>query len=298
MKASKIIHPLELGGTLFVPAAHKNLLSVASGAKFPQLKSMVIDFEDGLDTEKIDFGFEQLQSLLKSEKPHKLLRFIRPRNPEMLSNLITLANIEKINGFVLPKFGLKNAQNYLKIIQDSTAKVQHLIMPSIEGEELFNTAQLQELKTILLPFQKNIILIRFGAEDMLRQLSMRRDCDTSLFDINVTALVISNLITTFKPAGFAISAPVFRCFERDEDFLNDVQRDLKEGLISKTIIHPRQIALLNESYKVSKSVLEEAKAILSSKHAVFNLNNTMAESKTMSPWAEQIQMRAKYYGTY
>lgn len=294
MKTVKSIDPLALGGTLFVPASHKNLFAVAMGTKFPALKSMVIDFEDGLATEAIEEGFEQLTTVLESLKPAPLLRFIRPRNPDMLKRLLTLPNIYKIDGLILPKFSLTNAPHYLELCQHIPLQ----IMPSIEGNELFNVTQLQELKHLLSPLKEKIILIRFGAEDMLRQLNMRRECTTSLFDISATSLVMANLITTFKPDGFEIAAPVFRCFNDDDAFTLDVARDLKEGFISKTIIHPKQIELLNKAYKVSQQEFQDAQKLLESTQSVFNLNETMAEPITMQPWASRILKRATIYGTY
>lgn len=293
MKTAKTIEPLALGGTLFVPASNKNLISIGSGTKFSTLKSMVIDFEDGLDQTAVEDGLAQLQTLLKTTPKTPLLRFIRPRHPNMLETLLQLPDINKIDGFILPKFGLDNAQDYLNLLKNAS---QHF-MPSIEGKELFNSTLLQELKTVLLPHKHKIILIRFGAEDMLRQLRMRRECKTSLFDISATSLVIANLIATFKPEGFEIAAPVFRCFKDENGFKSDVMRDLQEGLLSKTIIHPNQIDLLNSAYQVTRTELKEATLLLENETSIFNLNDTMAEPITMQPWAKSIIKRADLYGT-
>ena len=174
MQKRNPIHALELGGTLFVPASHKNLAAILSGEKYPALRSVVIDFEDGLADADRPEALNNLPSTLAAIKENKLLRFIRPQDPKMLETFLEQKHIEKIDGFILPKFGLDNANEYLSIIQNSKLTIQHYLMPSIEGEELFDTQKLRQLRDILLPYQDRIICIRFGAEDMLRQLGLRR----------------------------------------------------------------------------------------------------------------------------
>jgi citrate lyase beta subunit len=296
MQKRNPIYALELGGTLFVPASHKSLSAILSGEKYPVLRSVVIDFEDGLADEDRSEALGNLDKQLADLQKSRLLRFIRPQDAKMLETFLEQKHIEKINGFILPKFGLDNANTYLSAIQNSKLTIQHYLMPSIEGSELFDIQKLQQLREILLPFQDQIICIRFGAEDMLRQLGLRRTA-TSLYDMLAPAQVIANLITAFKPFGFDLSAPVYPNFSDIEGFKREIQRELENGLISKTIIHPNQIEPMNSLYKVSQNELEEAQAILSQEDGVLNLSGKMGEIKTQSPWAEQIIKRSGIYGT-
>ena len=256
----KEIHALELGGTLFVPASHKNLEAVLSGKKYPDLRSVVIDFEDGLARIDQPQALDHLETILENLQETKLLRFIRPQNKEMLREFLQLKNIEKVDGFILPKFGLDNAKSYLSLFPISDLPFSWHIMPSIEGKELFNIQQLQKLKEILLPYQKQIICIRFGAQDMLRQLGLRQE--GSIYDMLVPRQVIANFIATFKPYGFEVSAPVYPNFSDKIGFKKEISYELQNALISKTIIHPNQIELLNERYKVSQSELKIVQKIL------------------------------------
>jgi len=286
------IHPLELGGTLFVPASHKHLEAILSGGKYPDLRSVVIDFEDGLtdaDRPRALRGLEQTFSALE-ERP--LLRFIRPQDHRMLESLLAKKGIARIDGFILPKFGLDNAEKYLSLLR---SKADHFFMPSIEGEELFDTCRLQQLRETLLPYKDRIICVRFGAEDMLRQLGLRRVPGKSLYDMLAPAQVIANILTTFKPHGFDISAPVFPDFSDKAGFKEEIRRELENGFVSKTIIHPGQIAPMNELYNVTEDELREARVLLSQKDGIINLNGRMGETKTQSPWAEQILNRAVYF---
>ena len=288
----KKINYIELGATLFVPATHQELESIVCHNKYPELKSVLIDTEDGINDSSLEMALESISELLKIYKKKKLLVFIRPRNINVLERILQLENIKNIDGFILPKFSLENAQNYLELLDESN----FLLMPSIEGKELFNQNSLYELRDILLKYRENILLLRFGLEDILRQLKMKRSCEESAFYFSAISYVLGSFIATFKSAGFAISGGVYPCFKDRDGFIKDIKRDLKEGLFSKTIIHPNQIEAINELYKVSKEELEEALQICKSDNAVFNQNDKMAEVVTMKPYAQEMILRAEVYG--
>ncbi|MDF1877404.1 HpcH/HpaI aldolase/citrate lyase family protein [Sulfurimonas sp. SAG-AH-194-L11] len=288
----KDINYMQLGATLFIPASHKDLQVILSGKKYPNLKSLVIDFEDGLEENDFDYAMQRVENILSSISGVSPLTFIRAKDVTHLEVLLKLKSITTITGFVLAKFSLLNAESYLDLVQET----KHLIMPSIEADELFNHQKLHKLKEIILTNKQKVLLVRFGLEDMLRQLSMRRKCDESLFDLSVTASVTGNFIATFKSVGFSVSGGVYPCFKDAKGFVKDVKRDIKEGLISKTIIHPNQIALFDEAYKVQKEEYEEALQIVNAERKVFKLEGKMAESLTMSPYSEELIHRAQIYG--
>jgi len=297
MSVPKSIHALELGGTLFIPASRKNLEAVLSGEKYPDLRSVVIDFEDGLAATDFQQALDRLDTILENLHEIQLLRFIRPQNPKMFKEFLQRKNIEKIDGFILPKFGLNNAEAYLSLVPlpISHSPFPWYFMPSIEGKELFDIQQLQKLRDILLSYQEQIICIRFGAEDMFRQLGLRRTT-TSLYDMLAPAQVIANLITTFKPHGFNISAPVYPDFSNIHGFEEEIKIELENGLFSKTIIHPSQIEPMNELYKVAQQELDEAKSILSQHDGVLNLDGKMGEVRTQRVWAKELIVRKRLYG--
>ncbi len=286
------IKSIELGATLFVPATHKSLNSIVCDLKYPALKSILIDTEDGITQDESETALQNIENLLEIYKPKELLVFIRPRNIKTLKKIITLEGINKIRGFILPKFSLSNAAEYLEVFDS----LDFSLMPSIEGEELFNHAKLHELKELLLPYREKIILVRFGLEDMLKQLKMKRSCEVSPFDVSITSSVLGNFIATFKSAGFDVSGGVYPCFKDVDGFVKDVKRDLLEGLISKTIIHPNQIELVHEQYRVSREEFDNAMEICVSQEAVFAQNANMAEVITMKPYSQEIVLRGEVYG--
>jgi len=272
---------ISLGGTLFTPSTYKDIEKLFTLEKYPTLKSLVIDLEDGCDN--YNKGLNNIKKLDFSKR--KIPTFLRPKNPNSLKELIKI----DIDGFVLPKFGLNNSQEYLKILENSN----FYIMPSIEGEELFDFNKLLELKEILK--NKNVLTIRIGCEDMFRQLNMKKG-KYSIFDRSVTNNIIGNIIAIFKSHGFNISGCVYPYFNDIEGFKKDIQKEFFEGLFSKTIIHPTQIEPLNELYKVTIEELNEAQEILASQKAIFNQNGKMAEIKTQTPYAKMILKRHEVYG--
>ncbi|MBN2782123.1 MAG: HpcH/HpaI aldolase/citrate lyase family protein [Campylobacterales bacterium] len=286
----KKIDYTQLAGTLFIPATHKDLDAVILGMKYPNLKSVLIDLEDSVDD--VELSMKNLQQLLNYLEKKIPLVFIRPRDATSLKNILDLKHIQRVDGFILPKFTLSNADAYLTLLKDKDFS----FMPSIEGSELFDPSKLIELKDILLPYKEKIILIRYGLEDMLRQLGMRRRCDESIFDFASTSVVLGNLIATFKGAGFAISGGVYPYFRDDAGFIKDVKKEMREGLFSKTIIHPNQITVLNELYKVSEREFDEALAICFASDAVFGVDGKMVEKTTMTPHSLEVIKRALVYG--
>ena len=288
----KQISAMHLGATLFVPATHKNLKEIATGLKYTYLRSLVIDLEDGISDTSLREGLQQLENVLELKQTFKLLRFIRPANIHMLKELLNKNNISNIDGFVLPKFSLKNAKTYLEQFKDKNFQ----LMPSIETEDLFDAEVLKQIRELLIPFKHRIPLIRFGLEDMFRQLKIRRDCGVSIYDMTTPSWVIGQLLGVFKPFDFEVAAPVYRCFNDEQVFKNEVMRDLQEGFISKTVIHPKQVKWLESIYKVNASDLADAKELLTTTSAIIAQQGNMAEIPTQSPWARQIMQRAELFG--
>lgn len=283
------ITPYHLGATLFVPATHKHLNAIAKSEKFGKLQSIVIDTEDGIDTGKLEDALFKVEKLLLQELPSRLLRFIRVKDVDTLKRFLELKNIDKIDGFVLPKFD-NSVEEYLQVMQNNN----FLFMPSIEGRALFDVLKMQTIRSKLLEFQERIICIRFGAEDMLKQLQLQREKNVSLYDMLVPSTVISNLLMTFKPYGFDISAPVYKFYEDEEGFKKELRYELQNGFVSKTIIHPKQIEWLQELYRVNEREIEKAEKILQTS-SVGSFEGEMLEKSTQEKYAKTILLRRDIY---
>ncbi|QGU33369.1 HpcH/HpaI aldolase/citrate lyase family protein [Thermochromatium tepidum] len=276
-----------LGGSLYVPATHRDVLNIANGLKWPELRSVIFCTEDAIAPRALESGLTRLGACLEAMEPRpSLLRFVRVRSPEVLARLLALPGIEKLDGFVLPKFDLSNADRYLEYWDASN----HLYMPTLETRDTFDPARMVALRDYLLErgSHERILALRIGGNDLLSLLGMRRPRDRTLYRTPL-GQTIAQLVTCFKPYGFQLTAPVFEHIDHPELLREELGEDVAHGLCGKTAIHPSQLPLIEESFRVSPTDLEAARRILAeSEQAVFKFGGSMCELATHSSWARHI----------
>jgi citrate lyase beta subunit len=286
------ISHLHLGASLYIPAIHKNLISVIFENKFKNLRSIIICLEDSILDSEVKFGEERVQEVLKKLSfERKLLIFIRPRNSEHLNKLLQFDGIEKIDGFVLPKFDLEKFPQFERLFESA-----FYFMPTFENEIVFDEVRLREVSKTLKKYQENILSLRIGSEDIGRVLGIKRDCNKTIHQIPIFSKAILNLIAIFKPLGFNLTSPVFSCFQNLEKMKTELLEDLENGLFGKTIIHPNQIDVVESIYQVSEKEFESALKILNIEKAISKNGDLMLEKKTHSTWAKSIVERANIFG--
>jgi citrate lyase beta subunit len=106
----------DLGASLYTPCTNRNLPRVLQDG-FPLLRSLIVCLEDSIKDSDLILGANNLKTSLKElTSSSTIKRFIRPRNPLNLSEIMAYDDIDKIDGFVLPKFDLDNIEEYRKII--------------------------------------------------------------------------------------------------------------------------------------------------------------------------------------
>ena len=111
---NEIFH--RLGASLYIPAANKDLILIAKQEKYAKLKSMIFCTEDSIIEEELPIGLNNINKALSLIEENNNLKFIRVRNPQVLEYLIKQKNIEKIQGFVLPKITNSNINDYFCIL--------------------------------------------------------------------------------------------------------------------------------------------------------------------------------------
>ncbi len=287
---------LALGASLYVPAIHPDGIHLAQGLKYPNLKSLVLDTEDAIAEDDLPYAYHAIERLLhalEADEQQRPLLFIRVRDPAALAQLNQFDHLDKLDGFVLPKFTKDNMADY----------AQHFIadkyyMPILETA-VFSVEQITAIRDYLLPKRPQILAVRIGATDLLSCFNLRRDCHTLIYDIGIVKHVITHCVMLFGEAGFNITAPVFECFGETHRRLlqQEVRLDLLNGLFGKTIIHPWQIDVVQDLYRVSQADYEVAEKLLDEySPAVFKRHAQMHEKATHSGWAQQIMQRAWIYG--
>ena len=289
----RVIDYFELGATLYIPIINHNLKDIINGKKFPFLTSIVICLEDSISDNELDKGMKILTSILKDLKIRDLKIFIRPRNIDNLKEILKFENINLIDGFAVPKFDTKNMIDYLKIF------IYHndfYIMPILETKDIFDNQKLKDISRELTPFKNKVLVVRIGGEDILSILDIRRDGEKTLYEIMPLYLVLSQIMMIFKSDGFNISSPVFSNFGKNNIFLDEVKLDIEHSIFNKTTIHPNQVKIINQKYKVTADELRVAKKLIDGTEAVFSDSQKMYEKKTHINWAFNIIKRFKNFG--
>lgn len=294
---------LRLGASLYVPATHGELAQIARREKLPALRSIIFCTEDAVRPDDLDLALLNLDRaiatidrdegpVLISERP---LRFVRVRNPEVVRRVLSMDGADRIDGLVLPKVTATNLEGYFAAIgSDST----HRIMITLETREVFNPLAMRALAELLLEdrFRSRILSLRIGGNDLLNLLALRRPRNGTIYDTPV-GRAISDLVATFRPYGFNLTAPVYDGFDDARMLVEEVDRDLASGTFGKTAIHPRQVPLIESRYRVPREDVEAAERVLDGEApAAFKLHGQMWEPTTHSAWARLTLERAALYG--
>ncbi|MBC7997643.1 MAG: HpcH/HpaI aldolase/citrate lyase family protein [Leptolyngbya sp.] len=290
---------IHLGASMYVPATQPRsaLVAIGNGEKYDFLRSVIFCLEDAVRIDQLESAINNLRKALPFMETNRgPMRFIRVRNPDILGKCLRMKGIQNIDGFVLPKITADNLQYYLAHL---TEQDSFKLMPTLETKEVFNSKEMGKLRDLLLKDERardRILCLRIGGNDLLHCLKVRRNPKRTIYDTPVGE-VIKRLAGEFIPFGFGLSAPVCECTDNPEVLTEEVELDLMQGLFGKTAIHPTQIQLIENGFRVDPRDLEEArKIILPGAPAVFKMNGRMCEPTTHTRWAVDIITRADIYG--
>lgn len=265
------------------------------------------------------------------------LIFLRVRDiKQFLSFTSKLSNehAQILTGFVFPKFYSDNAAEYLEQLDGLNKKLGTKLygMPILEGESIANVetrvSELIKLKSIIDPFKNIILNIRIGGTDFSSLFGVRRGINTSIYDILPVRDIISDILNFFGRTSdeYTISAPVWEYFLAYNDdniekyigksmnlslmtnevivnqaidgLLREVTRDIANGMIGKTVIHPSHLKFVNSMQAITKEEYEDALQIINAEGGVMKSKggNKMNEVGPHKSWATKICLRAKIYG--
>lgn len=290
-----------LGAALYIPAIHPHLTAILRGEKLRHVKEIIICTEDAIAEHELPAALNNLSDALSHTTFNNRYRFLRPRNPEVLTHILHHPNaLSCFAGVVLPKLNRSSFSAWSEIVPRTTAAGKPFwLMPTLETVDVFDPGEMRALVKTLKnsPLAPNILTLRIGGNDLLALLRMRRPRGTTLYE---TALgkVIADLVTIFLPYGFRLSAPVFEYLDDPATLAREIIADLNHGLTGKTAIHPDQVAWIESHYAVQACDLHVAKTILNPEaKGVFRLNGAMCEPATHRPWAEKILTSAQAFGT-
>ncbi|MEC5163058.1 MULTISPECIES: HpcH/HpaI aldolase/citrate lyase family protein [unclassified Janthinobacterium] len=288
-------HKPALGASLYVPSTHKDLLAIANGDKLEHLRSLILCTEDAVAERDLSYALFNLSLALQNMgEESDSLRFVRVRNPEVMARVLAMPGAHKLTGFVLPKTTRHNFEQYFAQVRHT----QHLLMPTLETAEVFDDEEMKLFCRCLSAPQvrPRILALRIGGNDLLALLGLRRPTSGTIYQTPL-GQVIGRLITTFRPHGIPLTAPVFEHLSQGAWLDAEVAQDLAHGMIAKTAIHPDQVPHIERHYQVAQSDIELALRIIDpDSPAVFRMQESMCEVATHSSWAQQIIEQARLFG--
>ena len=286
---------LHLGASLYIPATRPDLVSLANLNKLPHLRSLIVCTEDAILPREVTTALNNLQHMLRGMEQISAMRFIRVRNPSLLRQVLQMDDIHNVTGFVFPKVTPDNVEEYFTALKPHDP---FEVMLTLESKEAFDREDMIRLRDIISQerYRRRIQTLRIGGNDLLNAIGLRRTRRKTIY-CTPLALVISQLVTVFRPHGFNLTAPVFEYLDDVKTLRREVRTDLSHGLFGKAAIHPQQIPIIEKCYQVSREELHSAEEILShSAPAVFRMYDAMCEPATHRVWATMIRERAKIYG--
>lgn len=308
-----------VGALLYCPANNNSIVNSLINEKFGKQFSLALCLEDTIKDDCVIDAENILISSMKTLYHHKKNKqfflpniFIRVRNPLQINSLLDRFGDarELITGFNIPKFSLENADTYLQIMIDvnKNLEIPFYIMPIFESPTLIHLQEryhiLYELKQKLDSISKYVLNIRVGGNDLCHMFGFRRHSNESIHKIKPVSNIFSDIITVFG-MDYVVSGPVWEYYNGehwDTGLMEELREDKLCGFIGKTVIHPNQIKLVNEAYKVPLKDYNDAKAILEWDHSSPSLvsgsivKERMNEYKTHSNWALRTLLLAEAYG--
>jgi citrate lyase beta subunit len=241
------------------------------------------------------------------------LLFVRVRNcaqfkelPSLLGELLGL-----LTGVIFPKFDLFNAAEYCSISATINRKNPIYIMPILESGSVINLASrkrtLLGLRELLDGYREHVLNIRVGAMDFCKSYGLRRTINQTIYDINVVRDVLTDILTVFAD-DYVVSAPVWEYFADGsgsdlwkQGMEKELQLDIANGFIGKTIIHPSQVDVVSKWLKPSRVDVIDAKAVTNWGDNGMGVaksadGNRMNEVATHVKWAQRILTLSEIYG--
>jgi citrate lyase beta subunit len=333
---------ISLGATLYSPGTRARLDLDARRAAAGGATSHVWCLEDSIAHEDVPRAQANVVDHLCRlvDLDDRPLLFVRVRSAEQILEIAASAGAAtgQLTGFVLPKMAPdERGKEMLDAVAaaSETAGSQIFALPVLEHEELAWTetrsAHLQGLRAMFDAHRELILSLRVGGTDLCGLFGLRRDSETTIWDVAVVRDALAEVLNTFTRRGdYVVSGPVWEHFSgtdrlfkpqlrmtpfeeggllalrkkllRDDvdALLREVLLDRANGFHGKTVIHPTHLAIVNAMQAVSQEEHDDALAILANPGrgglAPSAAGNKMNELGPHSSWAEQVVLRASAFG--
>ena len=309
-----------VGALLYTPALNAKIADSVISGKLGNQYSLALCLEDTVGDDMVETAETQVcESLRKIAAAAEASAFylpkifIRVRRPEQLPCVWARlkAHARVLTGFILPKYSTENAGAYNQAMTEINAQSAKKIwmMPILESADIVEPATraeiLGKIRDLIRSADDIVLNVRVGGNDFSNQFSVRRHYDETIYDILPIAQLMGDILAYFS-RDYIVSGPVWEFFSSDNDeWKNGLRRELKldrlNGFIGKTVIHPKQIPVVNEMLRVTNKDYEDAKNILHWDNQGLQVGKSfggerMNEVRTHYNWAKRIMLLSEIYG--
>lgn len=324
-----------LGATLYTPGIRTTLVKDVVKAGSRGCMSQVLCLEDSISDDDLEQAERNVaQALcelnqLRRQKPEVQLPmlFVRVRSPKQMLRLglENLESLQALTGFVLPKFENINGQGdqYFRALERIDAAqlktglrgaASLKVMPILESPSIIHretrTPALTKIVEAIRLNRSKVLAVRIGATDFSSIFGLRRPQELTIYDVHVVASVISDIVNILgRPEdSLVITGPVWEYFgpkrsASSPDSLATLRREITmdhaNGLLGKTVIHPKHVPVVNALSVVSHEDYADAQDILSTDRTgavASSYKNKMNEIKPHRAWAARTLLRAQAFG--
>ena len=308
-----------VGALMYTPANNKTIVQNLLKNKFGTKFSLAFCLEDTINDDMVEeaeddliLTLKSLYHLAKTESFYLPKIFVRVREPKQIiklaENLKSACSI--ITGFNIPKFEPTYARDYFEAIEkaEEISGFDFYIMPILESPKMVDKRTridfLYKCKEYLDMVEEKVLNVRIGGNDLCHTFGLRRHSDETIYDVKPVADILTDILTVFSQ-NYVVSGAVWEYYNGEnwaEGLSKEIKKDILSGFIGKTVIHPKQIDVLNEASKVLKEDYEDAKNILGWDKTNISFvsgsknSSRMNEYKTHYNWAEKAMYLAEYYG--
>ena len=317
MKNNSIYY--SVGPLMYCPANKTTIASSLTNNRFGTNFSLALCLEDTINDNFVEEAEMNLINSLheiynvnqKDELPLPNI-FIRVREHQQIHRLFEKLGSchELVKGIIVPKFSLDNADLYIDSLirlNNSLSRPMYL-MPIYESANIIDKRyrynNLYQLKDKLDDIESLVLNVRVGGNDLCHLFGFRRGINESIHSIRPISDLFSDIITVYGQ-NYVISGPVWEYYSGegwDTGLEAEIKDDILCGFTGKTVIHPNQIPIVNNAYKVTRQNYNDALSILNwddSNPSLVIGNSTrerMNEYKTHINWAEKTKFLAEHYG--
>lgn len=309
-----------VGALMYSPALNNKIAKTVISGDLGNKYSLALCLEDTISEDMVEMAELQVKEtfrLIFEASQNKDIYvpklFIRVREPKQMERVFDFIRPYQsiFTGFIFPKYTVTNAAAYnaalLKVNECSEKKIY--MMPILESRDIIDfrtrTAVLGQIKDFVDAMNDYVLNVRVGGNDFSNEFAARRHYDETIYDILPIGQLLGDILTVFS-REYVVSGPVWEFFSSDNDewkkgLRQELKLDRLNGFIGKTVIHPKQIPVVNEMLKVTSKDYEDAKTILNWDGSGLQVGKSfggerMNEVRTNYNWAQKTILLSELYG--